>query len=103
VRGHAFANPFETPGEVDLTAHVDFATLSAAAQGQGAVAWGPVDQGAWLLRLGIDARAATLGQAAPDRAAALAADRDRLVVAMGTLFKALAVTAPRWPAPAGFA
>ena len=25
VRAHAFANPFENPGEQDLTAHVDFA------------------------------------------------------------------------------
>ena len=103
VRAHAFANPFETPGEVDLTAHVDFATLGAAAQGQGAAVWGPVDQGALLTRLGIDARVAALGRAAPDRAAALALDRGRLVEGMGTLFKALAVTAPGWPAPAGFA
>jgi len=107
VRAHAFANPFETPGEVDLTAHVDFATLAAAAQGEGAVAWGPIDQGALLKRLGIDARTATLSRAAPERADALAADRDRLVGGdaggMGTLFKALAVTSPAWPAPAGFA
>ena len=103
VRGHAFANPFETPGEIDLTAHVDFATLLAAAQGEGALAWGPVDQGLLLARLGIDARAAALARTAPDRAAALLTDRDRLVEGMGILFKALAVTAPGWPAPAGFA
>ncbi len=103
VRGHSYANPFDTPGEQDLTAHVDFTTLAAAAQAGGAVVWGPVDQGEWLVRLGIDQRAAILARAAPDRADHLAADRVRLVVEMGTLFKALAVTAPGWPEPAGFA
>ncbi len=95
VRGHTFANPFEEPGERDLTCHVDFATLTAAAQGAGCAAWGPVGQGRWLTALGIDARAAALGpKVAPDRA--------RLVEDMGELFRVLAVTAPGWPAPAGF-
>ena len=103
VRGHAHANPFEAPGEQDLSAHVDFATLAGAAQAQGAIAWGPVDQGEWLVKLGIDSRAAALARAAPERADAIVADRQRLVRDMGTLFKALAVTAPDWPTPAGFA
>ena len=95
VRAHGYANPFEAPGEHDLTAHVDFATLAAAAQDSGAVAWGPVAQGAWLTTLGIDARANALGpRVAPDRA--------RLVEDMGALFRVLAVTAPSWPAPVGF-
>ena len=103
VRGHGFANPYDTPGEVDLSAHVDFTTLAAAAQSAGAVAWGPVEQAEWLVKLGIDARAAALARSAPDRAEAIVADRARLVQGMGALFKALAVTAPGWPAPAGFA
>jgi len=102
VRGHRFANPFDQPGEQDLTAHVDFATLAAAAQAEGAHAFGPMGQGALLSALGIDARAAALAKAAPERADSIAADRERLTVAMGVLFKALAVTAPGWPAPAGF-
>ncbi|MDB5703370.1 MAG: synthase subunit beta, partial [Sphingomonas bacterium] len=53
--------------------------------------------------LGIDARADALGRAAPDRADSIAADRERLTGAMGILFKALAITAPSWPSPAGFA
>ncbi|MES2754659.1 MAG: SAM-dependent methyltransferase [Pseudomonadota bacterium] len=96
VRGHAFANPFEAPGERDLTAHVDFGTLKAAALASGCALWGPVGQGAWLTALGIDARAAALGPK-------VAPDRDRLVEDMGELFRVLAVTAPGWPAPAGFA
>uniref|UniRef100_UPI0035CB8DBF SAM-dependent methyltransferase n=1 Tax=uncultured Sphingomonas sp. TaxID=158754 RepID=UPI0035CB8DBF len=103
VRGHAYANPYDAPGEQDLTAQVDFTTLAAAAQAGGAVAWGPVEQGEWLARLGIDARAAALARATPARAEAIAAARVRLVVDMGRLFKVLAVTAPGWPAPAGFA
>ncbi|MFA6116244.1 MAG: SAM-dependent methyltransferase [Sphingomonas sp.] len=102
VRGHRFANPFDQPGEQDLTAHVDFATLAAAARMEGAHAYGPIGQGALLTALGVDARAAALANAAPDRADSIAADRERLTGAMGNLFKALAVTAPGWPVPAGF-
>jgi len=96
VRAHAFANPFDAPGERDLTAHVDFATLGIAARAEGAGVVGPVGQGAFLTALGIDARTAALGpQATPDR--------DRLVAAMGTLFKVMAISAPGWPQPEGFA
>ncbi len=103
VRAHGAANPFEAPGEHDLTAHVDFTTLAAAAQSAGATAWGPIEQAEWLVKLGIDARAAALARAAPDRAEAIVADRQRLVQGMGALFKVLAVTAPGWPQPAAFA
>jgi len=105
VRGHLYANPFEAPGEADLTAHVDFATLKQAAEAEGLVVHGPVTQGAFLRALGIDARTAALARATPARAEDLAADRDRLVApeAMGDLFKAIALTAPGWPVPAGFA
>ena len=103
VRAHAYANPFEEPGERDLTAHVDFATLAEAARAEGVGVSGPVGQGTFLRALGIDARAAALAAASPDRAEAIRADRDRLVEEMGTLFRAMAITAPGWPTPAGFA
>jgi SAM-dependent MidA family methyltransferase len=96
VRGHAFANPFEEPGERDLTAHVDFATLGAVGTASGALVSGPVGQGDFLTALGIDTRAAALGPG-------VAADRERLVSDMGTLFKVLAIRHPQWPQPAGFA
>ncbi|MCP3736553.1 SAM-dependent methyltransferase [Sphingomonas sp. RP10(2022)] len=102
VRGHGFANPFETPGDNDLSAHVDFTTLAAAAQPSGAVAWGPVTQRDLLGQLGIDGRTTALARATPDRAEALAADRARLMGEMGTLFRALAVTHRDWPTPAAF-
>lgn len=104
VRGHGFVNPFDNPGEQDLTAHVDFGTLAEAARAEDAAVYGPVDQGQLLTALGIDPRTRSLADRAPERAGALRADRDRLVgeEQMGILFKAIAVTAPGWPVPAGF-
>jgi NADH dehydrogenase [ubiquinone] 1 alpha subcomplex assembly factor 7 len=104
VRGHEYANPFEQPGEADLTAHVDFATLKEAAEAEGLIAYGPITQGEFLTRLGIGPRTESLARAAPERAAALALDRDRLIdpEQMGELFKVMALTAPGWPVPAGF-
>jgi len=99
VRGHAFANPFDEPGERDLTAHVDFATLGLVGHASGAIASGPLDQGDLLRALGIDARTAALAQKDPR----VLADRNRLVEDMGSLFKALAIRHPDWPQPAGFA
>ena len=80
VRGHAYANPFEAPGEHDLTAHVDFATLAAAAQAEGARRMGPVDAGRRCSARSASTRAPPRSpRAAPDRADAIAADRDRLI------------------------
>lgn len=105
VAGHAYADPFDAPGERDLTAHVDFAMLAQVGQTAGLRVAGPVEQGHFLQALGIGARADALMAKRPDRAAALAAERDRLTAPdqMGSLFKALAMVAPRWPDPAGFA
>ena len=102
VRGHAYANPFDRPGEQDLSAHVDFTTLAAAAQSTGLAAFGPVTQRDLLGALGIDQRTASLARAHPDRAEALLADRNRLMQDMGTLFRVLAVARPDWPVPAGY-
>ncbi|MBB6505563.1 SAM-dependent MidA family methyltransferase [Sphingomonas endophytica] len=95
VRGHAYANPFEAPGEQDLTAHVDLATLRLVASASGAATFGTTAQGAFLRALGIDQRAAALGER-------VAGDRRRLVDDMGELFKVIALTHPHWPQPAGF-
>ena len=101
---HEHADPFAEPGERDLTAHVDFAALGDAARAQGARVFGPCEQGAWLGAMGINLRAASLAKAAPERAAEIMADRDRLTAPdqMGRLFKAMAMVAPGWPEPAGF-
>jgi SAM-dependent MidA family methyltransferase len=105
VSRHNYADPWVSPGERDLTAHVDFEALGAAASAQGVRVLGPVPQGQWLRRLGIEQRAAALARGAPERAEELAGARDRLIAAdqMGTLFKVMALVAPDWPDPAGFA
>jgi SAM-dependent MidA family methyltransferase len=104
VSAHAFADPFEAPGERDLTAHVDFHALAAAARAAGVRVFGPAAQGVWLGAMGIKLRAASLAKAAPERGPEIAAARARLTGAdqMGRLFKAMALVAPNWPQPAGF-
>ncbi len=105
VRGHVYADPWQAPGESDLTVHVDFEALGAAAAEAGVQVLGPVEQGAWLTALGIDARAESLTRAAPRRAAEIEAARRRLVASdeMGRLFKVMALAAPGWPLLGGFA
>jgi NADH dehydrogenase [ubiquinone] 1 alpha subcomplex assembly factor 7 len=103
LRHHAPADTFAAPGESDLTAHVDFAALANAA---GDVRRsGPVPQGLWLTRLGIEARAAALkARATPSQAAAIEAALVRLTAptSMGGVFSAMALSARGWPQPAGF-
>ena len=105
VAGHIFADPWQAPGERDLTAHVDFQALAESARGEGVRISGPTAQGAWLEALGIGVRAAALAKAAPSRAGEIAAARARLTAPdqMGELFKVIAFTAATWPEPAGFA
>jgi SAM-dependent MidA family methyltransferase len=104
VRAHGYADPFATPGASDLTAHIDFTALAEVARAAGLATHGPAPQGAWLGTLGIAARAAALGRAAPDRVDEIAAAHQRLTgrEAMGRLFRAMALIAPGWPEPAGF-
>jgi NADH dehydrogenase [ubiquinone] 1 alpha subcomplex assembly factor 7 len=92
VRDHAYADPFADPGEVDLTAHVDFSALAVAT---GVACRGPVGQGAFLHALGMDARASVLkGCATAAQAVAVDAAVERLTgeEAMGNLFKVMAVS-----------
>ncbi|MCA3365269.1 MAG: SAM-dependent methyltransferase [Roseomonas sp.] len=97
-------DPLSAAGEVDITAHVDFAAFAAAAQTAGAVAHGPLPQGVFLQRLGFMTRAAMLARLDPGRAQAQLAAAHRLTApeAMGRLFKALAVCDSSLPIPAGF-
>ena len=92
VRAHQKVDPLDSPGQADLTAHVDFGALIRACRG---VDTALTTQGAFLERLGIAARAETLactltGAALENHIAALR----RLTHGdeMGHLFKVLAVT-----------
>jgi len=104
-RGHAFAPVLDSPGEQDLTAHVDFESVERAAAEAGALVTTVITQGEWLNRLGIGARAATLADANPERASDLAEAVQRLTGhdEMGELFKVVAIHSAHWPPPAGFA
>jgi len=102
VRGHRGTDILDRPGETDLSAHVDFVALAAAA---GVPAFGPVGQGRFLCRLGIEARAHALKrQASAERARAIDAALARLIAPdqMGTLFRVLALGDDRSAPPAGF-
>lgn len=106
VRGHRFASVLERPGETDLSHHVDFAALAAAAQAAGAATHGPIPQGLFLGRLGAGERAEALAAAAADpaQAQAIASAVRRLLHPgrMGLLFKAFAIAAPGFGPLPGF-
>jgi NADH dehydrogenase [ubiquinone] 1 alpha subcomplex assembly factor 7 len=103
VRRHQPCSIFEYPGECDLTAHVDFPALAAAAQAEGAACHGIVGQGAFLARLGLPLRLERLLRANPHQHDLVAASRRLLdPLEMGTLFKVMAITRKSQPVPPGF-
>jgi NADH dehydrogenase [ubiquinone] 1 alpha subcomplex assembly factor 7 len=107
VAGHSYVDPLRRPGEVDLTAHVDFAGLAQHAEMMGGRVHGPVTQRDFLMRLGIERRAAALkAQAPPDKAAVVDQGLKRLTATgpkgMGELFKVLAITDPKLSGLPGF-
>jgi SAM-dependent MidA family methyltransferase len=106
IARHSFADPLKAPGQADVTAHVDFQALARAAEAVGARVHGPVTQGDFLKRLGIDTRAAALMQkATPDVATDIAAAQKRLTDTgrggMGSMFKVLGISEPRLTGIAG--
>ena len=104
VRGHRFAAVLDSPGEQDLTAHIDFEALATAANDAGAAVTSVVRQAEWLKRLGIEARADALSRSNPERSEEIASALRRLIAQdqMGDLFKVIAVHSPDWPKPPGF-
>jgi SAM-dependent MidA family methyltransferase len=107
IGSHAFAHPLATPGEIDLTAHVDFQALARSADSMEARVHGPVGQGVFLRRLGIVERAAALqAGAAETQAADIGTALARLTeggsAGMGELFKVMAFSHPDLPHLPGF-
>jgi SAM-dependent MidA family methyltransferase len=96
LRRHAKVSPLEAPGHVDLTVWADFPSVLAAALGPADVT-GVVPQGAFLKRLGLEARVESLVRSNPQREPMLRRQAARLSDAdqMGELFKAAAVFAPK--------
>jgi len=100
VRAHGFANPLAQPGQVDLTAHVDFEAIALDAETMGARVHGPIEQAEFLRRMGIDTRAEALkAVVTPQKAADIETARLRLTAGgttgMGSLFKVLGLSDPK--------
>ena len=105
IRGAGFVNPLDEPGSADLTAHVDFQAVAAAARSAGAAVHGPVPQGIFLARLGLFQRTDRLARGKPPREAAYLIEAARRLAEpdrMGRLFKALAICHPGAALPPGF-
>ena len=105
TRHRAHGNPFERPGEQDVTAHVDFTALARAARDAGLEVLGYATQAQFLVNCGITD---VLAQANVENAlhyAPIAAEAQQLLspAEMGELFKVLAVGRGVKPPLLGFA
>jgi NADH dehydrogenase [ubiquinone] 1 alpha subcomplex assembly factor 7 len=101
VRNHAFEHVLTSPGEADISAHVDFAAFAAALP---LPVDGPTSQSEFLGRLGIMERASKLMAANPTQANTLEMGVARLMqpAGMGTRFRVLGVRSPQLPPLPGF-
>lgn len=99
IRNHKRVSPFSFPGQVDVSADVDFTALAEAAldASPGVEAYGPVEQGDFLLTLGIEQRAEQLLKRVKDESQRknLETGWKRLVErgggGMGKVYKALVI------------
>lgn len=100
IRDHEIVSPFTSPGLVDLSADVDFTALAEAALNAslGVEVHGPVEQGAFLLGMGIKERAEILVRnSAMDEEKKKRVDNawkrlvDRGGSGMGKVYKAMAI------------
>src|ERR1700732_1121165 len=108
IARHSFTDPLKNPGQADVTAHVDFQALVRATEDLGARVHGPVSQGEFLKRLGIETRAVTLmAKASHEASEDISGALKRLIGGgrggMGSMFKVLAVSEPQLTTLAGFA
>lgn len=95
VKAHKPTGLLDDPGNADLTAHVNFDAVMRAAKGAGAVCHGPLDQGPFLLKLGLLERAGHLGSGKDhETQEQIRTDVERLAAPeqMGTLFKVVALS-----------
>ena len=105
VKSQSYADILSKPGEVDLTAHVNFAALSERIRGHGMCTLGPISQASFLISLGILRRTRDLiKDADPHQARKLTSGTGRLINLhqMGALYKVFVAMGTDLPAPAGF-
>lgn len=104
TRAHRYEHPLASPGEADLTMHVDFESVACEFGRHRALAVdGPVTQAEFLGALGIAERASRLMAANPAEANAVEMGVQRLMApqAMGTRFKAIGIRSRSLPALPG--
>lgn len=99
IKGHQKVDVFSAPGDMDLTAHVDFGALRDVAERQGCRAIGISTQAEWLAELGAEMRFDALKKKSPRNIDLLDRQRHRLMAddQMGLLFKVLGVAGKGWP------
>lgn len=106
IADHKVVSIFESIGEADISANVDFGAIVQAVKKEGVSVFGPVEQGDFLKNLGIEQRAAMLM-----KAAANASQKEDIEKAlhrlcdsgqMGSMFKAIGFVHGKAIRPAGF-
>ena len=104
VRNHLYESPLASPGEADLSSHVNFFELATALNAAGLEIDGPTTQAEFFGALGIIERASRLMYANPQRAGEIEAGIARLLApnGMGTRFKVIGVRSPGLPPLPGF-
>lgn len=97
-------DPIAMPGEADLTADVDFSAVKRLAIAHNLDADGPTPQGLFLAALGGEARVNALINANPENADHIIAGATKIMAPedMGERFKAICLSSPDLPTPAGF-
>lgn len=103
IRAHEKVDPLDRPGTADLTTRVDFETLAKAGIEAGLDVHGPQTQRDFLAALGIAQRTKMLAARVPEKRDMLLRQLDRLTGEdqMGVLFKAICLSSPGLPDPAG--
>lgn len=99
VRGHRPEHPLCSPGQADLTVHVDFQAFAGALASDALAVDGPISQGEFLGCLGIVERALRLMDANPLRAGEIELGVARLIApqGMGSRFKVIGVRSADLP------
>jgi NADH dehydrogenase [ubiquinone] 1 alpha subcomplex assembly factor 7 len=102
IRRHRTVSPFANPGEVDLSADVDFHALAerALVASEGVEVHGPVEQGSFLLTMGMRERLEQLAKRLPEeKRKELEVGVERLIErgggGMGRIYKAMTIVPER--------
>ena len=106
VAAHKPVDLFYQPGQADISHWVDFDALEQCAIAAGARLIGPIEQGMFLMQIGLKARAEqAAAHAEPEMRRMLLAAYDRLVspVQMGSAFKVALLVPQGEGTPPGFA